>query len=203
MFLNVQVQNSPSFIAMLTVAVPGVYEPPLGLATKHETESKPQFVGMGVSLIVYVVKVVMFGNSLVLAVVPSSTREKLVNGNGDAVNPNGVGPSGIASLMIVMDPGKITAPAERDLSWLPPDPSRAIFLMWYGEPEIVTAELVFPQSCREEIWPPQARTGLDTLAVNVIAILADLSPANPVPFGYVYALTLVIVPPYRVKTPGI
>src|SRR5829696_9218195 len=50
--------------------------------------------------------------------------------------------------------------------------------------------------------PPHARTGLAWFAVNVIVILADLSPVNPGPFAYEYALTAVIVPPYMVKFPG-
>jgi hypothetical protein len=43
--------------------------------------------------------------------------------------------------MTVMLPGKMTASAERERSWLPPDPSRSISRVWYGEPEMATAEL--------------------------------------------------------------
>src|SRR6187397_3022685 len=74
--------------------------------------------------------------------------------------------------------------------------------MWYGDPVIATAELSAPQSLRVEMWPPQARTGLSTFAVNVIVILADLSPPKPEPFAYEYALTPVITPPNKVNTPG-
>ena len=58
----------------------------------------------------------MFENTIVLAVVPSSTREKFVRGDGDPVNGNDVGPFGVASLMIVIEPGKITASAESERS---------------------------------------------------------------------------------------
>src|SRR5678816_3719509 len=53
------------------------------------------------------------------------------------------------------------------------------------------------------MWPPHARTGLATLALNVITMEADLSPRNPVPVEYEYALTAVMVPPYNLKLPGI
>src|SRR5512135_2785398 len=53
------------------------------------------------------------------------------------------------------------------------------------------------------MWPPQARTGLATLAVKVMAIWADLSPAKPAPSGYVYGPTLVIVAPHIENTPAI
>ena len=58
----------------------------------------------------------MFENVMVFAVVPSSTREKFVRGDGDPVNGNEVGPFGVASLMIVIEPGKITASAESERS---------------------------------------------------------------------------------------
>src|SRR5262245_14710132 len=73
---------------------------------------------------------------------------------------------GTASLMIVIDEGKITASAESERSWLPPFPSRSRSRMWYGEPEMDTAELPAPQSARVAMWPPHARTGFATLAVN-------------------------------------
>src|SRR2546422_8436853 len=77
----------------------------------------------GISVILYVPKVMMFGNDCVFEnesvgkLTPSSSR---VNGVGVRVRPPpvvvlklkdcvGVGESGFASLMIVMVPGKITA----------------------------------------------------------------------------------------------
>ena len=77
-----------------------------------------------------------------------------------AVKANVVVPFGVASLMIVIEPGKMTASADSERSWLPPVPSRSIRRVWYGEPEIATAELLAPQSWRVAMWPPQARTGL-------------------------------------------
>ena len=44
--------------------------------------------------------------SLVFAVVPSSESEKPASGEGDELNEKEVGPSGVASLMIVIEPGK-------------------------------------------------------------------------------------------------
>src|SRR3954447_5344667 len=125
----------------------------------------------------------MFEKTFVLAEVPSSTRLKFARGAGEAVKANEVGPSGVACLMIVIDAGKITASSDSERSWLPPEPSRSIRRMWYGDPEIVTAELARPQSARVAIWPPQARTGFATAAVNVTAIWADLSAAKPLPTG--------------------
>src|SRR4051795_4297491 len=122
----------------------------------------------------------MFENSLVFADVPLSTSEKLLRGDGDAVNGKLVEPFGVAFLMTVIEPGKMTASAESERSWFPPEPSRAISRVWYGEPEIATAELFRPQSARAEMCPAQARTGLAALAVKLIVIRADLSPANPV-----------------------
>ena len=58
----------------------------------------------------------MFENVMVFAVVPSSTREKFVRGDGDPVKGKEVGPFGVASLMIVIEPGKITASAESERS---------------------------------------------------------------------------------------
>src|SRR5438093_13762754 len=119
----------------------------------------------------------MFENSFVFAVVPSSTTEKLARGDGDAVNANGVLPLGVASLMILIEPGKMTASAESDRSWLPPLPSISMSRVWYGDPEMATAELVTPQSSRVAMWPPHASTGLAELAVNVIVICVELSLA--------------------------
>src|SRR3954451_11444097 len=101
----------------------------------------------------------MLPNDFVLAVVPSSTSEKLVNGAGDAVNPNEAELSGVACFTTVSEPGKMTASADSERSWLPPPPSRLTSRVWYGEPEMATAELLGPQSGRVEMWPPQARTG--------------------------------------------
>ena len=84
--------------------------------------------------------------TFVFAVVPSSVRLKLDSGEGVAVKLNWVEPSGEACLMIVIDAGKITAAAESERSWLPPEPSRSMRRVWYGEPEIATAELAMPQS---------------------------------------------------------
>src|SRR6266536_821898 len=114
----------------------------------------------------------MLENCFVFADVPSSTRLKLVSGDGLAVNGNDVLPSGVASLMIVIEAGKMTASAARDRSCFPvlqwPELSltpltsvphaNAMSAVWYGDPEIVTAELLTPQSTRVEMWPPQAST---------------------------------------------
>ena len=55
-------------------------------------------------------------NVIVFADVPSSTREKFVSGDGEPVNGKEVEPSGVACLMIVIEPGKITASAESERS---------------------------------------------------------------------------------------
>ena len=68
----------------------------------------------------------MLENTLVFAEVPSSTSEKFVRGDGDPVKGNDVEPLGVASLIMVIEPGKITASAESERSWLPPEPSRSI-----------------------------------------------------------------------------
>src|SRR6266446_92599 len=62
--------------------------------------------------------------------------------------------------------------------------------MWYGEPEIAPAEPPEPQLVRVAIWPPQARTGLATMATKLMLSRADLSPAYPDPSGYEYASTV-------------
>src|SRR5438874_6082356 len=123
----------------------------------------------------------MLLKAFVFAVVPSSTRLKFVSGDGEPVKLKLVDPFGVASLMIVIEPGKTTASAESERSWFPHEPSRSMRRVWYGEPEIATAELLAPQSARAEMWPAQASTGSTWLAVNVIVSLADLSPAKPVP----------------------
>src|SRR5581483_7086919 len=84
---------------------------------------------------------------------------------------------GTASLMIVIEAGKMTASADSERSWLTPEPLRAPRRMWYGEPVIETAELFIPQSCRVEMWPPQARTAVAVGDVNVRVMLVVLSPA--------------------------
>jgi len=58
----------------------------------------------------------MFENTFLSLALPSSTSEKLLSGEGDPLKVNEVGPSGVASLMIVMDPGKITASTESERS---------------------------------------------------------------------------------------
>ena len=68
----------------------------------------------------------MLENCMVFAEVPSSTSEKFVSGDGEPVKGNDVGPFGVASLIIVIEPGKMTASAESERSWLPPEPSRSI-----------------------------------------------------------------------------
>jgi hypothetical protein len=73
-----------------------------------------------------VVKVTIFENTRVFTDVPSSTSEKFVTGDGEPVKENDVDPLGVASLTMVIEPGKMTASAERERSWLPPEPSRAI-----------------------------------------------------------------------------
>ena len=184
LFENVHVTFSPSLRLMLTPNEPLLLcEPPLGLVTEQSLLVRDQPDG-SVSATEYVVKFVMPANTLVFAEVPSSTRLKAANGAGDAANAKDVEPSGVASLMIVIDPGKMTASADSERSWLPPAPSRSISRVWYGEPGIATAELSMPQSCRAAMWPPQARTGLATAAENVKVMRADLSPVNPEPVEY-------------------
>src|SRR5262249_46224594 len=118
----------------------------------------------------------MLLKSLVFADVPSSTREKFERGSGDPSNGNDVGPVTSASLMIVIEAGKMTAPADRERSWFPPVPSRSTSRMWYGEPEIDTAELSRPQFWRVAMCPSQASTGFETLVVKVIEMQVVLSP---------------------------
>src|SRR5919198_5269613 len=103
--------------------------------------------------------------------------------------------------MIVIPPGKMTASFEIDRSWLPPAPSRSMRRVWYGEPGIASAELFAPQSSRVETCPLHASTGFATLAVKAIVIRADVSPVKPLPSGYEYAPTPVIVPPYIRNSP--
>jgi hypothetical protein len=52
-------------------------------------------------------------NVVVFAEVPLSIREKLVRGEGPAVNANDVDPSGLASFTILIEAGKMTALAAR------------------------------------------------------------------------------------------
>src|SRR5262245_31866220 len=157
-----------------------------------------------VSETVFVLKVMMFPpkfcDGSVLALL--SVSEKVVGVRFVAVKLKAVELGTSACLITVTWAGKITASAESDRSWFPPEPSRLSSRVWYGDPEIATAELFAPQSARVAMWPPHARTGSARLAVNVIASPADLSPTKPAPVGYVYELTLVIVPPYIVKRPA-
>src|SRR3954469_13566937 len=122
----------------------------------------------------------MMSENVLLAVPPTVVRLKFDSGAGPAVKPKVSLPL-VVSLMMVIEPGKTTAAADSERSWLPPEPSRAMSRVWYGEPEMFTAEFNSPQSARAAIWPPQARTGLATLAVKVIVMRADLSPLKPVP----------------------
>src|SRR3954451_5583057 len=125
----------------------------------------------------------MLPKSFVLALGPSSTSEKSLNGAGDAVNPNDVVVSGVACFTTVSDPGKTTASADRERSWLPPEPSSPMSRVWYGEPGMATAEVLAPQSARLEMCPPQASTGfgLPEATVKVSVMRADLSPLKPAP----------------------
>ena len=77
----------------------------------------------------------------------------------------------------------MTASAESERSWLPPEPSRSIRRVWYGEPGMRPRNSPCPSPGATAMWPPHARTGLATLAVKVIVIRADLSPEKPVPSG--------------------
>lgn len=58
----------------------------------------------------------MFENTLVFADVPSSTNEKFVSGDGEPVKGKDVDPFGVASLIIVIEPGKMTESAESERS---------------------------------------------------------------------------------------
>jgi len=107
---------------------------------------------------------------------PVSVSEKAASGAGLAVKLKLCEPSGTASLMILIEPGKTTAEAERLRSWAPPPPSRETKLVWYGDPGIEIAELARPQSSLVEMCPLQARTAVDPLAVKLIAMLVALSP---------------------------
>src|SRR5689334_1402268 len=100
---------------ILTVVPLFVYTPPLGLVKVHDTELKFQLVGI-VSVTMYVWNFVMLLKTFVFAVVPSSTSGKFVNGAGEAVKGKLVGPLGVASLTIVIEPGKVTASAESERS---------------------------------------------------------------------------------------
>src|SRR4051794_10532730 len=112
----------------------------------------------------------MLPNVFVLADVPSSTSEKLISGAGEPVKEKDVEPSGVACFTTLREPGKITASADSDRSWFPPEPSRPISRVWYGAPVIATAELFAPQSRRLEMCPPQASTGFAVAAVKVTAM---------------------------------
>jgi hypothetical protein len=61
-----------------------------------------------------------------------------------------------------------TAAAANERSMLPSPPlSRSSRRMWYGEPEIEPAALPRPQSICEAMWPPQASSTVELVAVNV------------------------------------
>src|SRR4030095_12094010 len=162
--------------------------------------------GGTVSATVYVVKLMMPVKSLVLAVVPSSTSEKVVNGRGDAVKSNCCDELTSASLMMVICAGKVTASAVSDRSCAPVwqfsggRQSKASWLMCQGDPEIDTAEFPIPQSARVAMCPPQASTAAPLVAgVKFSAIAVCVSPFCFVEI--VYADTLLMVPLYIVKNP--
>ena len=58
-------------------------------------------------------------NTFVFATVPSSTKLKLVRGEGVATKENAVELSLVACFTIVMEPGIVTAPALKERSMLP------------------------------------------------------------------------------------
>src|SRR5438132_4137068 len=104
----------------------------------------------------------MLENFIVFAVVPSSTSEKFVRGEGLAVKAYEVEVSGFACLMIVMLPGKIAASFDRARSWFPPPPFTSIRRVWNGEPEMAIAAFAAPQSRRVAMCPPHVSTGFVT-----------------------------------------
>src|SRR5438093_11069842 len=106
------VTAAPLIVVLPPLSEVTVQSPPL-----MPLKSQPE--GIGVSVIVYEVNVFMSLNTLVFDAVPSSTREKLLRGAGLAVKENEVEPFGVASLTIVIEPGKMTAPA---WSWNCPPP---------------------------------------------------------------------------------
>src|SRR5262245_23238084 len=114
---------------MLTEGEVTFCDPPFGLVTAHSMPVKVQPDG-AVSATLYVWKFVMLLKTRVFAAVPSSTRLKFASGEGDAVNEKDVEPVGVASFTTVIEPGKMTAAADNDRSWLPPDPSRLINRVW-------------------------------------------------------------------------
>ena len=160
-------------------------EPPFGLATVQLRLVNDQSVGGAFSVTVYVWKVVMLSKSCSF-VPPDVVRLKLDSGFGLAVKPNVAFPP-VVFFTMWMKPGKMTASAESERSWLPPEPSRSTRRVWYGEPGMVMAASVSPQPpeplpvFRCAMWPPHARTGFATLAVKWILMAADLSPVKPVP----------------------
>ena len=70
-------------------------------------------------MIEYVVNVVIPEKVRVSVVVPSSTREKSVNGAGEAVYAKEVSPSTEACLTIEIVAGAMTAWFDSERSWLP------------------------------------------------------------------------------------
>ena len=178
LLVNVQVQFSPSSMLMVTVVPLGLALPPFGEVTLQLMESSAHPEGIGPSVIVYppAGKTVILLKTLVFALVPSATSEKFARGDGLALKGNEVEPCGFACFRIVIEPGKMTASADKDRSWLPPFPSRSINRVWYGEPGIETAELLRPQSLLVAICPPQANTAVE-FAVKVMVMRVELSPA--------------------------
>src|SRR6266542_707654 len=181
MFVKVQVQFSPSFMSISTpISLPplviAVAPPPfplvaVQLAAVPAASVHPE--GMVVSVMSYFWKTSMSLNALV----PPQPTLKPLRGEGVAVKPNDANVS-LHDLLIVIEPLKMTASAESERSWFPPEPSRAIRRVWYGEPGMATHELVAPQSSRVEMCPPHAITGLAWLAVKVIVMRLELSPVG-------------------------
>src|SRR5260370_3102849 len=171
---------------MLTVAPLGLALPPLAVPVATEQLMGPSVQPVTVdSVMVYVVRFVRLVKHWVFVfevvtqspgVPPVSVSEKAASGAGLAVKLKLCELSGTASLMILIEPGKTTAPAERLRSWAPPTPSRETRLVWYGDPEIETEELPRPQSGRLEMCPPQARIAVDEFAVKLTTMLMELSP---------------------------
>src|SRR5262245_10412093 len=98
------------------------------------------------------------------AVSLSSTREKDDGLSPTVVEkPDDVDAEGLASFTTVIDPGEMTALALSERSWLPDLPSMSMSRMWYGEPEMSTADGAPGQSSRVDMCPPHASTGFATV----------------------------------------
>src|SRR5689334_5734394 len=64
--------------------------------------------------------------------------------------------------VVVRDGCDLTAAAANWSAWVPIflslAPVTELIWTWYGEPPMLTAELLFPQSARVATWPPKAMT---------------------------------------------